>query len=202
MEKSIAPSIDRKCTKRQRKTLAGGRHASDEESASKGDAWRNSFSERVRNSKTLNFGFQCTYIAAFAPGEFLAFCLAGGAKSKALLDEGIVVLLVPLLVGPIIGANLRLQNQLVALARILCDCFPQSFERHEPKAGDRFAGVSLFILSRIVITDQAYPGIGGISLDGQLRILGEVADGNEVKAVHESSPLRLVFATAQAASFA
>src|SRR6202008_1412600 len=104
-----------------------------------------------------------------------------------LYDELIVVLLFAVLVRPIVGSDLRLNNELIALARVLGNRLPETLECDEPDAGNRFAPISLLILACIIVADQTNPRVGRVSFDGELRILCEVADGGYVEAVHDYS---------------
>src|SRR5262252_4345459 len=53
-------------------------------------------------------------------------------------DEGMVVLLLTLLVGPVVGPHTRLDNQLVTLASVACQRFAHRTEGNEPDAGCYF----------------------------------------------------------------
>jgi hypothetical protein len=114
----------------------------------------------------------------FAPsGQFLALDLAWRAEPEILNHEGIVVLLLALLIRPIIGANLCLQYELIALARILCDRLAQTLECDEPETGDDLACISLIVLACIIVADQANPSVRGVAFGSELGILGKIADG-------------------------
>src|ERR1700691_1739394 len=98
-----------------------------------------------------------------------------------------VVLLLALLVRPIVGADLRLKNELIALAHVLGNRLSKTLEGHEPERVDRLAGVAVLILSRVVVFDQTKPCIGSVAFDGELRVFGEIADGGYGEAIHDYS---------------
>src|ERR1700733_2199294 len=98
-----------------------------------------------------------------------------------------VVLLLALLVRPVVGSNLRLKNELIALAHVLGNRLSKTFERHEPERVYRLAGVALLILSSMVISDQTKLCIGGVAFDGGLGVFGEIADGGYGEAIHDYS---------------
>src|SRR5579862_9903623 len=86
---------------------------------------------RPTPAAALDFGFQSSLSLVAARRQLLALDLAWCAKSKTLDDKRIVVLLFAFLVGPIVGANMRLQNELITLARVFRDRFPETLERNE-----------------------------------------------------------------------
>ena len=123
-----------------------------------------------------DFGFECSDFSFIAPAcEFFALQPPGRTESEVLYDERMVVLLLALLVDPIVGADLRLKNELIALARMLGNCLTEAFECDEPHSGDGLARVAPLILTCIVVADEAETRVGGIPLDRQLGILGEVS---------------------------
>src|SRR5258708_4046421 len=134
-----------------------------------------------------NLGFECSFSLVAPRRQLLALDLARCAKAKILYDERIVVLLFALLVRPVVGPDLRLKNELVALARVLGNRLPETFERHKPKTGNRFARITLLILAGIIVADQANPRIRGIPFDGELGIPREIADGGYCEAIHDYS---------------
>src|SRR6266481_9815605 len=103
------------------------------------------------------------------------------AESKVLNDERMVVLLLALLIGPIVGPDLRLKYELVTLARMFGDGLAETLECDEPNCGDGLPHVAALVLTCIVIADETQARIGGIAFDRQFRILGEVSDGGESK---------------------
>src|ERR1700730_6725198 len=98
-----------------------------------------------------------------------------------------VVLFLALLVDPIVGPDMRLKNELIALARMFGNCLAEAFERHEPYAGDCFPHVAALILSCIIVADETEARIGGIAFDRQFGILGEVSDCGDSKTIHDYS---------------
>src|SRR5271167_4228606 len=98
-----------------------------------------------------------------------------------------VVLLLALLVRPIIGSDLRLKNKLIALAHVLGNRLSKTLERHKPEGGYCFAGAAMLILTRVVVSDQTKPRVGGVALDGELGVSGEIADGGYGEAIHDYS---------------
>src|SRR5882757_3003629 len=133
----------------------------------------------------LNLRFKSVDFTLAAPGrQLLALHFSRGAKAKVLYDEGIIVLLLAFLVGPIVGAHLGLKNELIAFARASGNRFPETLEGHEPNAGNRFARIAVFILARVIVADQANARVGGIAFDGELRILCKIAHGGNGEAIH------------------
>src|SRR5579863_796506 len=98
-----------------------------------------------------------------------------------------VVLPFALLVRPIVGADLRLKNELVTLAHVLGDRLSKTLERHEPEGVYRLAYIAVFILTGIVVSDQAKLCVGGVAFDGELGVFGEIADGCYGEAIHDYS---------------
>src|SRR5271165_214913 len=135
----------------------------------------------------LDFSLESSLSLVTQGGQFLALDFARRPKAKILDDEGVVVLLFALFVRPVVGANLRLKNELVALACVSCDRLPQGFESHEPETGGDLARIALIILARIVVSHQTKPCVGGIPFDGKLRILGEITNRGYAEAVHDYS---------------
>src|SRR6266853_3720720 len=86
-----------------------------------------------------------------------------------------VVLLLALLVGPVAGAHPRLDEQLVALARISGECLAHGTKRHEPQAGHHLAGGTLFVLARIVVAHQAEARVTAVTLGHQFRVTRQIA---------------------------
>src|SRR6202041_1433268 len=98
-----------------------------------------------------------------------------------------VVLLFALLVRPVIGTDLRLQDELISLAHVLGDRLSQTFEVHEPETGDRLACIAVLLLACIVVAHQAKSSVRGVPFGVNFRILREVSDGGDCKAVHDCS---------------
>src|SRR5258708_31020533 len=103
-----------------------------------------------------DFGFKCSDVSLIAPRrKFFALHLPRRAESKVLYDERMVVLLLALLVDPIVGADLRLKYELVTLARMFGDGLAETLEGDEPNCGDGLPHVAAFVLTCIVIADEA-----------------------------------------------
>src|SRR5271168_1316185 len=98
-----------------------------------------------------------------------------------------VVLLLALLVRPVVGSDLRLKNELIALAHVLGNRLSKTIERHEPECGYRLAGVAMLILARIVVSDQTKLRVGGVAFDGELGVSGEISDGGYCETIHDYS---------------
>src|SRR6185437_14291719 len=116
--------------------------------------------------------------------EFLALDLARCAEAKAIDDEGMVVLPLALLVGPVVGADPCLDDQLIALASTVGDRLAECAEGDEPQAGHDLARAAVFLLAGIIIADQAEARIGTIPLGIEFRVLGEITHGGDFEAVH------------------
>src|SRR6267154_3171262 len=145
------------------------------------------FQWKTRELKRLgsNLRLQRVDFTLAAPGrKLLALRFSRGAKAKILHDKGIIVLFLAFLVGPIVGAYLGLKNELIALARVSGDRFPETLEGHEPEAGNRFARIAVFILAGVIVAHEANPRIGGIAFDGELRVFREIAHGGNGEAIH------------------
>src|SRR5580698_6071666 len=136
----------------------------------------------------LDLRLQGAYFALAAPGgQLFSLHPTRRAEAKSLHDEVIVVSLLALSVGPIIGTNLGLENELIALARVFRDRFPETLECREPDAGDDLARVPVVVLSRVVIADQAKPCVARIAFRGEFRVSGEIAHGCKSEAIHDDS---------------
>ena len=83
-------------------------------------------------------------------------------------------------VGPVVGANLGLENELIALARVFRDRFPETFERREPDAANGLARIAIRVFARIIIAHQAKSCVAGIALGGKFRISGEISPGTSI----------------------
>src|SRR5207302_1957021 len=68
--------------------------------------------------------------------EFLALCGPRRSEAEAVDDKGVVVLLLALLIGPVVGAHPRLDDELIALARVAGDRLTERAEGDEPQRGD------------------------------------------------------------------
>src|SRR5258708_39831288 len=108
------------------------------------------------------------FALAAAGGKLFALRAARRAESKILNDEGMVVLLHAFFVGPIVGTNLGLENELIALAHIFGDRFPETIECCEPEAGNGLARIAMLVLPSVVVADQAKPCVSGIALGGDI----------------------------------
>src|ERR1700723_1500178 len=116
--------------------------------------------------------------------QLLALGLARGAKAETLHHEGMVVLLLALFVGPKIGADLGLNNELITLARMSGNRLPETLEGDEPEAGNRFSRIAVGILACVIVAHQANSRVRRIAFDSELRILGKIAHGGKGEAVH------------------
>src|SRR5438876_2630043 len=126
------------------------------------------------------------------PAPRLELLPLGGTRSseaEAVHDEGVVVLLLALLVGPVVGAHPRLDDELIALARIAGDRLTQRSERDEPQAGDDLARGTLFALAGVVVAHQAEARVAGVVLGRQFRVASEIADRGQREAVHRDGSL-------------
>src|SRR6202046_5423947 len=116
----------------------------------------------------LDLRLQGAYFALAAPGgQLFSLYPTRRAEAKSLHDEVIVVSLLALSVCPIIGTNLGLENELIALARVFRDRFPETFECRDTDAGNGIARVAVLVLSRVVIADEAKPCVARIALGGE-----------------------------------
>src|SRR6185312_13561542 len=97
-------------------------------------------------------------------------------EAKSLDDEGMVVLLLTLLIGPVVGPHASGHHELITLAGILGERLTQRSEGHEPDGRDHFARGALFVPARVVVADQAEVRIQGVTFGDELRISGKIAD--------------------------
>src|ERR1700684_1843194 len=81
----------------------------------------------------LAFGFERSLSFVAPRRQFLALDLARCAEAEGLDDKGMVVLLLALLVRPVAGPDMRLKNELIALAHVLGNGLSETLERHEPE---------------------------------------------------------------------
>src|ERR1700733_8741454 len=147
-----------------------------------GSAWRKSLA--VVNDVWLGLGLHFIELAFRPPRQLLAFRPARRAEPERLHDERMVEVLFPLFVGPIVGSNVRLDDELIALAHVLRDYLSETVERHEPQSRDDLTRVALLVLACVVIAYQAKLGVCGVALHGELGIFREVADRGHIEAVH------------------
>src|SRR5437764_1488357 len=121
------------------------------------------------------------------PAPRLELLPLGGTRSseaEAVHDKGVVVLLLALLVGPVVGAHPRLDDELIALARIAGDRLTQRSERDEPQAGDDLARGTLFALAGVVVAHQTEACVAGVVLGRQFRVARQIADRSERETIH------------------
>src|SRR2546429_1750060 len=126
------------------------------------------------------------------PAPRLELLPLGGPRSseaEAVHDKGVFVLLLALVVGPVVGAHPRLDDELIALARIAGDRLTQRPERDEPQAGDDLARGTLFALAGVVVAHQTEARVAGLALGRQFRVAGEIADRGQREAVHRDGSL-------------
>ncbi len=81
--------------------------------------------------------------------------------------------------GPVVGAHLGLNDQLIADARVSCDCFAKVIECDEPEAGNRLSRIAVFILAGVVVAEQIKLRVSSIAFGEKLRVLCKIADGSE-----------------------
>src|SRR5260370_39745447 len=84
-------------------------------------------------------------------------------ESKSFDDEGVVVLLLALFVGPVVGPHAGRNHELITLAGILGERFAQRSERHEPYGRDDFARGALLVSARVGGADQAEAGVQSVT---------------------------------------
>src|SRR5215813_5400248 len=99
-----------------------------------------------------------------------------------------VVLLLALLVGPVVGTYLCFHDELVSLAAVPGESFPDRSESNEPQARDPLPRSTLFVFARVVVADQHEAGVRRVALGNELGVAGQVADGNQREAVHDDPP--------------
>src|SRR6516165_2598700 len=103
-----------------------------------------------------------------------------------------VVLLFALLVGPVVRPHAGLDEQLVALASVVCERLAHCAEGDEPQAGRNLAGRTPLVLPRIVIADEAKSCVAGVILGNELRIASEIAHCGKGETVHSAAPRELL----------
>src|ERR1700688_245431 len=111
--------------------------------------------------------------------ELVTLRLAGCAEAEPLDDERVVVLRLALLIGPIVGTDPGVENQLITLACIVRDRLPERAEGDEPQAGDDLACATVLVLAGVVVADDAEARVANIAFGDQLRILGKISDRGE-----------------------
>ena len=99
-----------------------------------------------------------------ASGTLRALDLAGGAVAKSLHDEFVVVLFLALLVGPVVGSDPGLDDELVAFACVMHEQLGQGAERHEPESCDDLARRALFVFPGVVVADETEACVSDIAL--------------------------------------
>src|SRR6202000_1076349 len=149
---------------------------------------RRTASRGVGSCRMLNLRLQGADFALAAPSrQLFALHPTGGAEAKILHDEVMVVSLLAFSVGPGVGANLGLENELIPLARLFRDRFSETFERGEPNAADGLARVALLVLSRVVVADEAESCVARVAFRGEFRVFGKVTHSNKREAIHGDS---------------
>ena len=89
----------------------------------------------LRRFLESDFRLQQFHVILPAPcRQLLALGFAGGAETKTLNHERIVIAFLAVLVGPVVGPHLGLKNELIAYAGIFRNCFPQRLEGGEINA--------------------------------------------------------------------
>src|SRR5213082_3127315 len=133
--------------------------------------------------------------------EFLALRGPRRSEAEAVDDEGVVVLLLALLVGPVVGAHPRLDDELIALARVAGDRLTERAERDEPQRGDDLTRGPLFALAGVVVAHQTEACVAGVVLGRQFRVARRIADRSERETIHrERSFCRVLVSGKPAAS--
>src|SRR5438105_6344104 len=133
--------------------------------------------------------------------EFLALCGPRRSEAEAVDDKGVVVLLLALLIGPVIGAHPRLDDELIALARVAGDRLTERAEGDEPQRGDDLTRGPLFALAGVVVADQTEARVAGVVLGRQFRVARQIADRGQRETVHrECSFCRVLVSGKPAAS--
>src|SRR5437764_5372892 len=118
--------------------------------------------------------------------RFVFLTLRGPRRSEAeaVDDEGVVVLLLALLVGPVVGTHPRLDDELIALARVAGDRLTERAERDEPQRGDDLTRGPLFALAGVVVAHQTEACVAGVVLGRQFRVARQIADRSERETIH------------------
>src|SRR5215813_1055715 len=118
------------------------------------------------------------------PIEFLPLDPARGAETKAGDNERMVVLLFTLLIGPVIGADARFDEQLITLACVARQCLAHHAKGHEPKTCGDLTSSAAFILSGVVVPDEAEARVAPIAFGNELRIASKITYRSERETIH------------------
>src|ERR1700722_4467287 len=86
--------------------------------------------------------------------ELLSLDLPRSSEPKGFDHVGIVVLLFALFVGPVVGSDTRLENQLVAFTGVLGDGFTQVAKCNKPQAGHNLPRIAVIVSAGVVVSDQ------------------------------------------------
>src|SRR4029077_14110748 len=121
--------------------------------------------------------------------ELLAFRRARRSKAEAVEDKGVVVLFLALLVGPVVRAHPRLDDELIALTRVPGDRFTQRAECDEPQGGNDLARSTLFVFAGVIVAHQAEARVADVVLGRQFRVARQIADRSQREAVHRDCSL-------------
>jgi hypothetical protein len=92
-------------------------------------------------------------------------------------------LLLTLLVGPVVGAHVRLDEQLIALSYVARQRLAHRAEGYEPQTGGNFTGSAAFILAGVVVTHETETGVTRIVFGDELRVASKIADRSQREAV-------------------
>src|ERR1700744_3803856 len=98
-----------------------------------------------------------------------------------------VVVLLSVTIDPVVGADLRLNDELIAFARMLGNGLAQAVEGDEIEAGHRLASVPLLIFAGVVVADEADLRVGGFALGQKLWVFSEIAHGGNGETIHANS---------------
>src|SRR5205814_3024624 len=132
--------------------------------------------------------------------EFLALCGPRRSEAEAVDAKGVVVLLLALLVGPVVGAHPRLDDELIALARVPGGRLTERAEGDEPQRGDDLTRGSLFALAGVVVADQTEARVAGVVLGRQFRVARQIADRGQRETVHRECSLCRVLVSGKPAA--
>src|SRR5215813_10263589 len=81
-----------------------------------------------RNTGASLLRLRMAVIVLAAGLQLFALDLARGAEAEPIDDEGVVVLLLSLFVGPVVGAHVRFDDELITLARVACESLSEGSE--------------------------------------------------------------------------
>jgi hypothetical protein len=87
-------------------------------------------------------------------------------------------------VSPVIRNDSRFEDELIAFPGVVRDCRGDMTEREKPKARHNFSRSVLLPAGNLVVADETEASEGNFTLDAQLRVTRELADGGESEAVH------------------